>query len=164
MDKGIYFNEQASINTLKLVGELRGIDCQPIADILETMEAKDEVWPLHLDLTTVTFLDSTMLGTLARIAIYYHEQGKTKPKIYHVGHDVYKMFDLLGVESLFEFVDAPCPQSELQILSHDEFAGKPLHDRVIEAHEMLIKIDPSNAVKFKDLLSQLKTKDKPTDE
>lgn len=156
MDKGIYFNDKSSIHTLKLVGELRGIDCQPLADLLESMEGRKETWPLHLDLTTTRFLDSTMLGTIARIGFYLQDEGSAKPKVYYQEKDIVKMFDLLGVGELFEFVQAPCPQSQLQILSYDMFTSKPLKERVIQAHEMLIKIEPSNAVKFKDLLSQLK--------
>ena len=163
MEKGIYYNLDESKHTLKLVGELRANDSNPLANMVSVFETNDNLGDLQIDLMATEFLDSTMLGVVGELGFLFMQNGNTKPIIYCQENDIEKMIDTMGLAQLFDIKHSPCPQAELDVLAQTKDASN-LKEIIIRAHEMLIKIDPSNEGEFSDLLNQLRSKDTKGDE
>lgn len=158
MEKGIYYNLDQAKHTLKLVGELRLTDSNPLVNIVSVFENTKDLGDLQIDLMATDFLDSTMLGVIGELGFLFMQHGDSKPIIYCQENDIEKMIDTMGLAQLFELKHTPCPQADLEVLENTKHC-KDLNDIVIKAHEMLIKIDPSNEGEFADLLNHLKSKD-----
>jgi anti-anti-sigma regulatory factor len=163
MDKGVYYNIRDEQHTLKLVGELRFKDSHPLVSMLSSFEHDSELGALKLDLYKTDYLDSTMLGVIGELGFIFMQRSNSKPVIYCQENDIKKMIDTMGLTQLFEMKHVPCPQAELEVLPNLK-GEQNYKDIIIQAHEMLIKIDSSNKSEFEDLLRQLKPKDMNGDE
>ncbi len=163
MDKGIYYHIEDNRHTLKLVGELRAIDSRPLDQFLSSLAPGLSGQRLNLDLCDTTYLDSTMLGMIGKLGMYWSDHYHSKPSVYYNNHDIKKMLDILGIVPLFMMSEnAGASKTFEMIVSED--TKKDLHERVTQAHQTLIKIDPKNENEFKNLLKHLESKDIRPDE
>jgi anti-sigma B factor antagonist len=111
-----------------------------------------------LDLTHCVLMDSTFLGVLAGLGMRFSNNRNGGPavviELLNANARIADLLDNLGVEHLFQMVSGPeLDNHRLQRLEHPP----GMHDRkeisrtCLEAHETLMRINPDNVAKFKDV-------------
>lgn len=114
-----------------------------------------------VDLKNCPVMDSTFMGTLAGIALRLREIGqgnlhvinlneRNDDLLRNLGLDQLFSIDLCGVDRLEGNIAAPAP---IDAAAADRSAQAKT---MLEAHEALVKADPGNMTKFKDVLEYLK--------
>jgi len=111
-----------------------------------------------LDLTDCVLMDSTFLGVLAGLGMKFNSNrnGGSYPTIELLNPNarIADLLENLGVEYLFKIVSGPeLSANRLQPVeqtsgSHDR---KEISRTCLEAHETLMRINPNNVPKFKEV-------------
>jgi len=113
-----------------------------------------------VDLKNCPVMDSTFMGTLAGIALRLREIGQGTLHVINLNERNYDLLRNLGLDQLFS-IDASGVVDEDGIpeLTSSEPDAKDRTTQaktMLEAHEALVKADPENLTKFKDVLEYLK--------
>jgi anti-sigma B factor antagonist len=115
-----------------------------------------------LDLTECILMDSTFLGVLAGLGLKYSSTRNGDParsiELLNANERIADLLENLGVQHLFKIVSGPeLNTNRLQPVeetpaSHDR---KNVTRTCLEAHETLMRINPENVAKFKDVAAFL---------
>ena len=123
-----------------------------------------------LDLTECLIMDSTFLGVLAGFGLKLDESAGEKPTVtlLNLNQRILDLLENLGVAHLFQLVQGTEPLSQKcrEARQSDGARSKLETARVcLEAHEILMSVNPANIPKFKDVaqfladdLKKLKTR------
>lgn len=150
-----------------MIGVFEHLVCLRIsgrANFVSSIEFKKVVTELHkrghrrfvLDVTDCQIMDSTFLGTLAGLGLDFSKSNGNGPaavlELLNPNERIRDLLDGLGVAHLFATVKAEASNPEK--LRELESAETP--DRVelarncLEAHQLLMSINPENIGKFRD--------------
>jgi anti-sigma B factor antagonist len=128
----------------------------------------DELWQkgcnyFILDLTECVLMDSTFLGVLAgyglRISTLQPAETKRTLELYRPSERIVDLLENLGVLHLFKVTqdDTPLPQcaTETRDVTHVDTSREEVQRTCLEAHQLLMQINPANVAKFKDVAAFL---------
>ena len=111
-----------------------------------------------LDLTKCQLMDSTFLGVLAGLGIRFSEAAAGAPaasiELLNPSPRISGLLENLGVADNFKVLDgAPVQTGNLKQV--EATSSNPGHEELqrtcLEAHQLLIQLNPKNAPKFKDV-------------
>jgi anti-anti-sigma factor len=126
---------------------------------LVTSLAGDGYSHFVLDLSDCLLMDSTFLGVLAGLGIKYPHNGNNHPAIalLNPNQRIADLLENLGIVHLFEIVHGQsCPRTMRGVESTPEQKnGTDVTRTCLEAHETLMKVNPGNVPKFKDVADYL---------
>ena len=111
-----------------------------------------------VDLRNCPVMDSTFMGTLAMIALRLREIGQGSLHVINLNERNHDLLSNLGLDQLFS-MDACGVQNAGPALGNTLTPedSRSLQARtMLEAHEALVRADPENLTKFKDVLEYLK--------
>ena len=146
---------------IKLVGKAN-CTCSP-----EFKTLFDELWKkgcLHfvLDLAECAFMDSTFLGILAWSGLKANTPSPDKVErtleLYNPTESIAELIENLGVLHLFKVTQgqvAPPAHAETREIVLAPPTSEACKQASLEAHQLLIQINPANAAKFKDVVAFL---------
>jgi anti-anti-sigma regulatory factor len=160
---------------VKITGRA-GCACSPAFRAL-MLGLREKGWRrFALDLTTCQLMDSTFLGVLAGLGLRFSEEPDANPdapaiSLLNPSERISGLIENLGVSGYFQSVSGSCvAEDRLMALPQEP----PTADReeiqrtALEAHQLLIKLNPANAPKFKDVcqfleedLKQLAARNEP---
>ena len=112
-----------------------------------------------LDLSECLLMDSTFLGVLAGLGLKYPHNGDNNPafELLNPNSRIADLLENLGVVHLFRIVHGRSAAETLQCV--EQAASKNDATEVtrtcLEAHETLMKVNPNNIPKFKDVTEYL---------
>ena len=115
-----------------------------------------------VDLADCTMMDSTFMGTLARIALWLRQLGQNPLRIVHCGSHNRQLLSGLGLDRIFEIdangdIPPDCgPLDQTLAAQSPEQRKKKQTQTMLEAHEALCEAAPENVLRFKDILDFLK--------
>ncbi|TFE68915.1 STAS domain-containing protein [Methylacidiphilum caldifontis] len=113
---------------------------------------------LIVDLQECTYMDSTFLGTLAAIQIKFNSiNGELK--VVNVSKKNQESISTLGLDKIFDISEQWDVSQYLDHLAPLDRQALKKGDTsliMLEAHELLIDLDPRNKAKFQDLVDYLK--------
>jgi anti-sigma B factor antagonist len=110
-----------------------------------------------LDVSECLLMDSTFLGMLAGIGLKFAEPGEHGQKSLELLNPNPRICDLLenlGVDHLFKIIrEQPAPEDDgfQSINQANDKDRAELTRNSLEAHETLMRINPNNVPKFKDV-------------
>ncbi|PCI47155.1 MAG: anti-anti-sigma factor [Moraxellaceae bacterium] len=146
---------------IKLSGNVRMTLCAELDSFVETMLGDAEFSGVLLDLTHATAVDSTTLGLFAKIALGCAEKGQEKPLMACSAEDVLLMVKSMGLGRHFVIIgampdgDERFDASDLRNLPQIDSSQQEVCRRVLEAHQILIKLDENNQHVFRDVVALL---------
>jgi len=146
---------------IKLSGNVRMTLCAELDSFVELMLGDPCFTGVLLDLTHASAVDSTTLGLLAKIAVGCTEQGKEMPLMACSAGDVLLMVKGMGLARYFVIIgalpenDERYDASELKNLPQINSSQQEVCRRVLEAHQILIKLDDKNQHVFRDVVALL---------
>ena len=127
----------------------------------------DELWRTGclyfvLDLTECVLMDSTFLGVLSGFGLKVHtaqpDQIKRTLELFNPGERVVELLENLGVWHLFTVTQGsvvPPENGTARELPPAQASAEDCKRTSLEAHQLLIQINPANAAKFKDVVAYL---------
>ena len=115
-----------------------------------------------VDLADCAAMDSTFMGTMARLALRLRELGQGHLHIVHCGSRNQQLLSELGLDRIFDIdpnADNPpdcSPLEQIPVARSPEERKKTRTKTMLEAHEALCEAAPENTLRFKDVLAFLR--------
>ena len=114
-----------------------------------------------LDLSECVLMDSTFLGVLAGFGLKMSvaqngEASRPAIELMKPNARIAELLENLGVLHLFQIIDGPLPGMSGASAEHSPVPGPPptreeVTRNCLEAHKVLMEIDPANVPKFKEV-------------
>lgn len=106
-----------------------------------------------IDLRECTFLDSTNLGLLAKIANYAIKNNKPKPVILSTNPEINTLLESVGFDSVF-FVTAEniVVEQDGVVIDQTKAEESNISTMILDAHKELVNINAKNKDTFKDVI------------
>jgi len=163
MENGrILVSENQGTYILKFVGDVRLTLCATLDDFLESMCRSNQLKAVLIDLTETEGIDSTSLGLLAKISVLARKKHQLIPTIISTNQDITRILESMGFHQVFVIMDKALSHednlSELPVIIGSEDV---VHQKVLEAHKILMSMNESNQETFKDLVYTLEGDCKP---
>src|SRR5436190_22474157 len=121
--------------------------------------AQDGCSHFILDLTECLLMDSTFLGVLAGLGLKYPHNGDDHPafELLNPNHRIADLLENLGVAHLFHVIHRQATPHSSHDVEHTSAQedGTEVTRTCLEAHETLMKLNPKNVPKFKDVTEYL---------
>jgi anti-anti-sigma factor len=141
---------------LKLAGEVRVPMCGTLDQFIERMFTDAALTAVAIDLSETQVIDSTALGLLAKIAIYFDKRFGGKPLLLSPNEDITRILLSMGFPQIFdlrtEALSMPQATEEVVKVSCNELNAC---DKVLEAHQILMGLNEKNRETFRDVVSAL---------
>jgi anti-anti-sigma factor len=148
------------VHVLRIEGEVRYTIAPIVERFLDRLFARAAVGGVLIDLTDATFLDSTMLGVVARIAGRMRALHNAKPTIVCRPGDILTLLRSMGFDQVFDVVSA-APDSArgaLPVVAAADGASpeaRELARTVLDAHRSLAEMNPENEAAFHDVVEMM---------
>lgn len=153
--------EKANVYLLKLTGDVRLTLCASITDYINKIFKNDAVEEVYVDLLEAECIDSTTLGLLAKLALHTVKAFNIRTKLLCVNKDILRVFEAMDIDNLFDILGLPGPESmvpsDVEELKPKVVDEDTIRQQVLEAHQLLVKLNPELMNEFFDLITSLQT-------
>ena len=160
---GIYMSighiEYASLNgthIFKIVGEVRAHGCISLDKLLNKMDQGEQVVGAIVDLTETTFIDSTVLGILAKLGLKLMSNHNIQAVILSTNADITTLANSMGLNQVFVILNY-CGSSDVctKALVEENVTHSTMLKTVLDAHRTLMQLNENNQNMFEPLVKQL---------
>lgn len=144
---------------IKLSGNLRYTESGPFETYIQTKILNNsKIKTLEVDLTTAEFLDSTHLGMVATLAVFFLQLRGKKMKIHILAGDIETLLTSSGLDEIAELEEDESssdlePKKKLRKIDEKK---ADLKKTMINAHETLAKINTKNKIIYQSVVDALK--------
>lgn len=156
MERGrILVSEDKGVYDIKLIGDVRLVLCASLNCYIESIFRCGDVKEVLVDLLEASGVDSTTWGLLAKLAIYCNNELKIRPKLFCADEGIYRTLCVMGLDDVFELheEDVATPEKLKELESSSD--GSELKEPILEAHKLLVELNPANRDDFMDLIRTL---------
>ena len=151
--------EYASLNgthIFKLIGEVRAQSCISLDKLLHKLEQHPNVVGAMVDLTQTTFIDSTVLGVLAKLGLKLKQTHKIQAVMLSTNPDITTLANSMGLGQVFVILNyCGDPQICTRALVEENITHSAMLNTVLDAHKTLMQLNQSNQNMFEPLVKQL---------
>lgn len=144
---------------LKLVGEIRHTHCIEFDSLIQNVIQQDLADEFVVDLRQATFLDSTSLGIIARLARHTQKKSLDKPILISTNEDVDQILSSVQFNEITQIVEKRdnLPAQYFNICEQKENVRSP-GEIVLDSHKELTKTNKKNLDKFVNVIESLEKK------
>jgi len=148
------------VHVLRIEGAVRYTIAPVVERFLDRLFSRAAVGAVLVDMTDASFLDSTMLGVVARIAGRMSAEHGARPTIACPPGDILTLLQSMGFDQVFAVVsEAPSAARELPVVADEDDGSSPeareLARTVLRAHETLAAMNPRNEATFHDVVEMM---------
>lgn len=151
--------EYASLNgthIFKIIGEVRAQSCISLDKLLSRIEQQNNVIGAIVDLTHTTFIDSTVLGILAKLGLKLKQVHKIQAVMLSTNPDITTLANSMGLGQVFVILDyCGDPKVCTRELLDEHINHNVMLSTVLDAHRTLMKLNENNQNMFEPLVKQL---------
>ncbi len=151
--------EYASLNgthIFKLIGEVRAQSCISLDKLLVKIEQQKDVVGAIVDLTETTFIDSTVLGILAKLGLKLKQIHHIQAVMLSTNSDISTLANSMGLGQVFVILNyCGDPNVCTRALIDDHVTHNAMLCTVLDAHKTLMKLNDNNQNMFEPLVKQL---------
>jgi anti-anti-sigma factor len=151
--------EYASLNGthfFKLFGEVRAQSCISLDKLLSKIEQQEHVDGAIVDLTQATFIDSTVLGVLAKLGIKLKQAHQIQAVMLSTNDDITTLANSMGLAQVFVILNYSGDQDICtNALVEENVTHRNMLTTVLDAHKTLMKLNANNQNMFEPLVKQL---------
>ena len=152
--------QRDGIYLLKLSGDIRVTLCASISDYMEQIFAGNRAAEVYVDLIDAECIDSTTLGLLAKLAIYTRDHFGIRTRLLCVNRDILRTFESMDIAGLFDILGLPeKPDLRPVDVTPETVDEREIRRRVLEAHQLLVKLNPDLMDEFYDLITSLESQE-----
>ncbi|MGM0444123.1 MAG: STAS domain-containing protein [Fibrobacterota bacterium] len=154
-----FINETTCL--IRLFGAIKYMNvAASFEEFINTLAEKEEVENVVIDMRDCTYIDSTDLGILARIAIYQSKKVYAPQPVivYRKGSDIQSILEDIGFSRVFRLVDS----LEIGDINFQSIENTGMKDELkmaklmVDAHERLVDVDRKNTEKFGTVINLMK--------
>ena len=151
--------EYASLNgthIFKLIGEVRAQSCISLDKLLNRIEQQSNVVGAIVDLTQTTFIDSTVLGILAKLGLKLKQIHNIQAVMLSTNSDITTLANSMGLGQVFVILNyCGDPNVCTLELMEEHITHRNMLNTVLDAHKTLMELNQSNQNMFEPLVKQL---------
>lgn len=151
--------QQGGVYLLKLTGDVRVTLCASVTDYINQIFSGPPATDVYVDLLEAEGIDSTMLGMLAKLAVHCIDELHIKARMLCVNRNILRVLESMELDELFEILGLPTspdiPVTDITPDSDQEPELDTLRQQVLEAHKLLVKLNPKLMGDFVALINTL---------
>ncbi|MCH4248069.1 anti-anti-sigma factor GigB [Acinetobacter populi] len=151
--------EYASLNgthIFKIIGEVRAQACISLDNLLNKIDQNSQIVGAIVDLTETTFIDSTVLGILAKLGIKLKQNHGIQAVMLSTNPDITTLANSMGLNQVFVILNyCGNPNVCTKALVEDNISHAAMLKTVLEAHRTLMQLNENNQNMFEPLVKQL---------
>ncbi|OTG86665.1 anti-anti-sigma factor [Acinetobacter sp. ANC 4558] len=151
--------EYASLNgthIFKLIGEVRAQSCISLDKLLNRIEQQSNIVGAIVDLTQTTFIDSTVLGILAKLGLKLKQKHHLQTVMLSTNSDITTLANSMGLSQIFVILDNSNHSNICtKALAEENVTQNILLCTVLDAHKTLMQLNENNQNMFEPLVKQL---------
>ncbi|MBQ0720833.1 MAG: anti-sigma factor antagonist [Gammaproteobacteria bacterium] len=160
MDKGKIFVGETNGNYLiRMRGDVRVTLCASLNHYVESIFGNRNVKSVLVDLFETDGVDSTTLGLLTKLALLCQRHYAIVPLLFCDNPGILKTLEAMSLDELFTIIrQAPTGDDtagQLQELLCDKSDEAEARRSVLEAHRLLVEVNPQCEPEFVDLIRYL---------
>lgn len=161
MDRGrYYYAEKDNITCIKMVGNLKYTTSSGFDRFVDGLVDRG-FSNLVIDLSEASYIDSTNLGLIAKLAEQSRKHEDTRVSIISTNEDINEILESVRFDRLFTIVESMEEvQQKLGEVEGEEIEDVDAGDRedlkmLLEAHKVLMDAHEENRPKFRDVVELL---------
>ena len=140
----------------KLIGEVRAQSCISLDKLLARIEQQQNVIGAIVDLTQTTFIDSTVLGILAKLGLKLKQAHQIQAVMLSTNPDITTLANSMGLGQVFVILNySGDPNVCTKTLIDDNVNHSTMLCTVLDAHKTLMNLNKNNQNMFEPLVKQL---------
>ncbi|AOA59140.1 anti-anti-sigma factor GigB [Acinetobacter larvae] len=140
----------------KLIGEVRAQSCISLDKLLARIEQQDNVVGAIVDLTQTTFIDSTVLGVLAKLGLKLKQAHQIQAVMLSTNPDISTLANSMGLGQVFVILNyCGDPNICTKTLLDEHITHQAMLNTVLDAHKTLMRLNENNQNMFEPLVKKL---------
>ncbi len=140
----------------KLIGEVRAQSCISLDKLLSKIEQQQNVVGAIVDMTQTTFIDSTVLGILAKLGLKLKQVHQIQAVMLSTNPDITTLANSMGLGQVFVILNYCGDPSVCTLaLMEEHITHSAMLTTVLDAHKTLMELNESNENMFEPLVKQL---------
>lgn len=152
----ILTGEQDGVSFVKLVGSVTHLLGPALDSCIDRLFARDDSADVVVDLTETTYLDSTILGLLAKVANRCQERWQRPATLLSTNVDINVLLDSIGFSDIFLILHPEHPLGNALEAVPRIALDEGDHVRLLlEAHRRLAAMSDTNRTRFRDVIELL---------
>ncbi len=157
----ILAGKQADVFVLRCVGDVRLGMGAGMDRYFDRMLANGECTSVVVDLRETKSIDSTSLGSLAKLSIAARKVLSATPTLVSTNSDVTRVLKTMGFDEVFSLIEHPIKATDVDASNLEDQAQSGARDEaemrryVIDVHKALASLNGKNRETFKDLMAGL---------
>ncbi|OUS10152.1 hypothetical protein A9Q89_11620 [Gammaproteobacteria bacterium 53_120_T64] len=160
MNKGqIFVGETDGNYLIKMNGDVRVTLCASLNHYVERIFTNRNVKNVLVDLLETEGVDSTTLGLLTKLALSSKRLFGVAPLLFCDNPGILRTLESMSLDEIFSIIDQPSTASGveggLEELPCDNCDEEEARRSVLEAHRLLVEINPQCEAEFIDLIHYL---------
>jgi anti-anti-sigma factor len=150
--------QQGGAFVIKLAGDVRLTFCTTLDEFFDRMFADPQFASVIIDLCEADNIDSTTLGQLAKLAITAKRIHHLVPVVLSSNPNITRILRSMGFERVFDIREQR-PQTDAQLAELPAVASSEVavHDKVLDAHRVLMGMNEQNRAQFRELVCALES-------
>jgi len=152
----ILYSKKEQRYFIKLSGDLRFTSGRDFDSLLESMFKDTDMEDVMIDMSEANYLDSTMLGLLAKIANFFITKFQKKITILSTNEDINYLLSNIGLDNVFIIVTSfEVTPEVLENIPNINSSDRENAMTILEAHRQLVNLNEKNSEVFKDVIELL---------
>jgi len=154
----IFVSDEEGNYLIKFVGDVRVTLCGSLNRYMETIFGSHDVKNVVVDLLEAQGLDSTTLGLLAKLGLHCRKQYGIDVQVFCQNPSILRTLDCMGFDELFDIIQqVPTISAKLHNITSVNPEVDEIRRQVLEAHKLLVQLNPKNSSEFTDLIRALES-------
>jgi anti-anti-sigma factor len=143
---------------LKFSGDVRVTLCGSLNRHMDMIFGSQLVTQVVVDMLEAECLDSTTLGLMAKLGLYCRKEYGINMQVFCQNPSILRTLDCMGFEEIFDICqEIPDISSDLQDIGAVVTPVDETREQVLEAHKLLMQLNPDNCKEFTDLITALES-------
>lgn len=155
----ILISDKADHYLLKLVGDVRLTLSGTLNRYMEVLFGQNQVQSVVVDMLDADGVDSTTLGLIAKLGLHCRECYHMNVKLFCKNPSIIRTLECMGFDEIIDIFQQSPNDLDAELRSLDEVptAFDEVRKQVLEAHKLLLKLNPKNSAEFTDLINALES-------
>ncbi len=143
---------------IKFIGDVRVTLCGSLNRYIDRIFGSSDVKKVVVDLLEADGLDSTTLGLMAKLGLHCRKEYAVDVQVFCQNPSILRTLDCMGFDELFDiYQEVPNITAKLQSITSVNPEVDEIRKQVLEAHKLLVQLNPKNSSEFTDLIRALES-------
>lgn len=143
---------------IKFIGDVRVTLCGSLNRYIDRIFGSSDVKKVVVDLLEADGLDSTTLGLMAKLGLHCRKEYSVDVQVFCQNPSILRTLDCMGFDELFDiYQEVPNITAKLQSITSVNPEVDEIRKQVLEAHKLLVQLNPKNSSEFTDLIRALES-------